>query len=232
MHTAPLPAAALLLVLTLSPLQAQSGWGTEGGALMDGLDYSLITAEEGSSGQEQRWIEAVVLWRSPPRAPARGACPDTAALAAASRAYREARRSAEDRGRAFLGSQWGGVVRIVEYDPDAREVFALGQPFSLAGRDSALVVMVAEEAGGEQSLAGSAWVDSRLPDEAWSRHWVSGDTVFMVGPRNRDAHLLELLRRSPAVRGFIPQPDDTAPGDDGRRAYGCADEPRGARETP
>jgi hypothetical protein len=140
---------------------------------------------------------------------------DTAALNEARRAYRDATRAAEDRGRTFLGGQSAGVVRMAEYDSEARYIYVLGQSFSLAGRDSARVIMVDERADGQQVLVGSAWVGSTLPEEAWDRHWVSGDTTFVVRAGSRAVHLLDVLRRSPEVREFISARSETAAGEEG-----------------
>ena len=171
---------------------------------MPKVQYSLIHANAGEGAQERKWIEAIILWRGQPDSN-RLSVLDTAAVRRATQAYRSARRAAEDQGRTFLGAQVGGTVWTASYDRASGELFIQDQVFRLTERDSALVVLVdrAENARGAPVVIGSTWVGRELPSEAWSQSWTSGDTTFIVRPRQRKAHLLALLRRSPAVQAFL-----------------------------
>jgi len=193
----------LLLALGTAPLSGQSGWGADGGTLSPEVRYSLIHSDEGSGVRERSRIDAILLWREPPSAPS---STSPSEHEAAQRRYREARRGAEDRGRTFLGSLTNRVVRMAEYDPERRQVFVLGREFALADatKDSALVILIDMTEPGEATVAGTAWVGRDLPSDAWGRSWSSGDTTFIVRSRQREAHLLALLRRSAEVRAFLP----------------------------
>jgi hypothetical protein len=171
--------------------------------LLPKVDYVLIRSDEGSMSGERSRIDAILLWREPPSA---RSSTSPSEHEVAQRLYREARRGAEDRGRTFLGSLTNRVVRTAEYDAERRRIFLLGREFSLADspKDSALVILIDMAETGEATVAGTAWMGRELPSEAWGRSWSSGDTTFIVRSRQREAHLLALLRRSAEVQAFLP----------------------------
>jgi len=215
--------AGLLIAMSaafLGPTRAvaqATGSRTAGGSMANGLEYSYQSRSSIGYGRDTReWLSFVVLWRMPPRAMAgaRTGRPDTAALAAAERRYRDLRRAAEDSGRSFLGGSTGVVIQNAYVTrSDRQTLWVEGEAFTVPERDSALVVLVDLTGAPAQParVVGRAYVPAELPEAFWSKHWTSGDTTFLVQSRNAHGILREALRTDPIIRAFVDSAVAAAP---------------------
>jgi hypothetical protein len=181
-----------------SPLAAQTGRGSAGAALTSRVECSYLHRHSGAGTTEQHWLTALVLWRGQ-----EGWRDRAVSSEAANRAYRMAERAAEDAGRHFVGGQSGGVVYSAAFDDDS--LYVLGRGYPLPRGDSAFAIMVdrIDGVGGDPSIVATANITARLPAEFWTRHWMSGDTLFTILPREPQRFLLDALRRSPRLGQFL-----------------------------
>jgi hypothetical protein len=209
--------SAGLLGPTRAVAQA-TGSRTAGGSMANGLEYSYQSRSIGHGRDTREWLSFVVLWRMPPRASAmtgaRTGRPDTAALVAAERRYRDLQRAAEDSGRSFLGGFTGGVIQNAYVSrADRQTLWVEGETFAVPERDSALVVLVDLTGAPAQParVVGRAYVPAELPEAFWPKHWTSGDTTFLVHSRNAHGILREALRTDPIIRAFVDSAVAAAP---------------------
>jgi hypothetical protein len=194
---------AFVILTPCSAVVAQTGHEGGGITLTSRVECGYLDRYSGSRATEQHWLVALVLWRGQagwhqrqqPRAEASDA----------RRAYRAALRTAEDAGRGFVGGQSGGIVYAAAYDSDS--LYVLDHSYPLPSGDSALVVMVdrVDSVGGNPAVVGTANIEARLAPEFRTKQWVSGDTLFIIRPREteRTRIFLEALRRAPGPRQFL-----------------------------
>ena len=120
---------------------------------------------------------------------------------AARRRFLDLQATAEETGRKFIGGVWQGRVYAGSYRADS--LFLLATAYSIASRDSALVVLVdhADSVGGAPAVVGLTRITTHLPPAFWGIHWMSGDTSFSV--HGQPSALLDTLRTSPTVGQFL-----------------------------
>ncbi len=192
---------AFLILASGSPVVAQTGHESAGITLTSRVECGYLARDSGSGATERHWLVALVLWRG--QAGWHQRQQRRAEASRASSAVRAAVRATEDAGRQFLGGQSGGSVYAAAYDDDS--LYVLGRSYLLPSGDSALVVMVdrVDSAGGAPTVLGTANIDARLAPEFWTRHWASGDTLFIIRSHQAESILLEALRRAPGPRQFL-----------------------------
>jgi hypothetical protein len=154
-----------------------------------------ITTEDRTQPAPQHWVRAIILWRGDrpiQDGHSIGALPEARALDDA------ARRAGHFRVGAFYTNRVHGA----EVSRDGDTTWVLEQRFSVPSRDSGLVVLV-DHVDSTPTIAGIAYIATALPAEYWGKFWESGDTVFLIRPRNEMDHLSRALRTSPRVRQFL-----------------------------
>ena len=195
-----------MLALLAGPMAAQSGGGSSCcQSVTSRVQGGTMTLHEGQGRDRREWLQAVVLWRASDRI-GDGYSSDVAPLI--ERARRTAQFASAEAGRQFLGGFYSNGFHYADYSADRRRLWVLGREYALPERDSALVVMVdrVDGVGGPVVIAGYAYMTAQLPERYWLKSWMSGDTTFMVHPRDQQHLLLEALRGVTAVRAFIEGP--------------------------
>ena len=185
--------------------QASSGYRTGSFHLSSTVDVTYLEADRTDGSHQTRWIQVAVLWRGKPGWASPSRPPDPAANRQTIDAYRHAQATAVLANAIVLGGQASGVAFLAEVDSTRSAITVLGQRLLLPPRDSALVVLIdrSDRRDGDPVVVGAVTVDGRLPDQAATHTWRSGDTLFVVSPRDDVAtYLAALLRREPTVAEF------------------------------
>jgi hypothetical protein len=174
-----------------------------------GFQCSEITARTGNGLDQRHWVRAVILWRfdSTGRVGRR----DTAAVREAMQGFRDARRAAEDSGRAFLGGSsnerwWSAAYTQRSFrGASGDSLYVAGKQFAIPLRDSALIVMIEGLNDGIATPAffATGWMQAALEADYWPKHWTSGDTSFIVRPRRQMEILRAALLGHPEMRNFL-----------------------------
>lgn len=182
---------AVALALSVAPaLWAQSG------RLDDRTEYAILTGARmyGHHGP----LRVILLWHGPPG----WQNPRGRARATADSIMRWARLRADER-RAHV---FGYSVAFAEENWRSDTLTVEGHVVPLVRTDSALILMVLIPPGDGPRTVTSVRVRTDLvPEEFWSRTWMSGDTTFIVQPRYPRS--MELLRTAlltvPEVAAFL-----------------------------
>jgi len=159
-----------------------------------------MTASEGPDSQRQSWLRAIILWRASKPFPR-----DFGGNAAAfGTALRRARVASEQAGRISVGGFFAKKFFTLEYSPDYRRVWVLGQEFAIPLRDSAIVVMVdrVDELEGPPVVVGHEYISGRLPDLYWATGRTSRDS-FSVVLANSYRLLESAMSVNPKLRAFL-----------------------------
>lgn len=163
-----------------------------------------MTVSRGTGPTETQSLKMLVLHRSASFGLVRRAAADSAANAARERVYRQASRDAEDRGRLWIGGLDANDRPIgIEVKHFSDSIWIGDQAFVAHWhRDSAVVVMW-DTRPGASAVPRRTVIPSTLPDGIEAKSWVSGDTTFMVRPRDVPARWSALLDRFPAIAEFL-----------------------------
>ena len=203
--------ALLVLILTAPLSSPATAYGQAGGGssccrpLSDRVSYGAITSSEGSGRDMRNRLRAIVLWRaSPPWARTRGSAAEgTATL---ERGYQERLLATTPPMRMNLSFAYGGRVHIVEFDTDGDTLWLRDTMFVIPSRDSAIVLMldrIDDSTRATPVLAGHAYIAATMPESFWQKSWTSGDTTFMVRPRDVDGTLKRALLTNSKVAAFL-----------------------------
>jgi hypothetical protein len=180
----------VLLACTVDPLDAQVG------QLDERTQYAVLTGPGMDNAHGA--LRAIVLWRGSPGWVQLRYSERTRADSA----FRWSRLRADERGASVFGSSVAfGTLS------SGGDTLAIGaHTYSIARHDSALVVMVTVQGEVEDWMVTALRVRrDLLPEEYWTRMWISGDTTFLVRPRTPRSHemLRAALQSVPEVAAFL-----------------------------
>jgi len=156
----------------------------------------IVTSEDGMPPARHQWVRAVILWR--------GDRPIQDGYSRDARVEARALDDAAERaGRIRLGAFYANRVHGADVSRDGTFLWVLGQQFTLPLRDSALVILVDHVDSASPTIDGTAHIAATLPAEYWGKVWESGDTTFLIRPRNTADHLRQALAISPQIQRFL-----------------------------
>ena len=199
--------AGLVIALSGTPTAAaaQGGHGVRGCSVVEQLDCTLLYRDAGFGDRQRSWPTAIVLRRMPPDSAHQRDSAAVAREADTESRLRTLRRATEDAGWNFMGGRQGPVIWDFAVDPDQSRVRLGGRVFQVPLRDSTLVIMVevTQDSAYTPVIVGEAYVPAQLPADYWQKMWRSGDTLFVVHPRNTDEMLTRLLRTNPSIAAYL-----------------------------
>lgn len=168
-------------------------------------DCFFVEARRGDGRNEVRSIRIMVIQRGiPPRGRLRP-MGDTARANASMRRMTAHRREVEDRGRTFIGTYSEELMPVgFELSRLMTDTVWVGDRFFVPPwrRDSALVVLLDHERPGSP-VVGTVTIPSTLPGGSDTKTWTSGDTTFIVRPRETTPRWQPFFDRFPAIAQFL-----------------------------
>lgn len=169
------------------------------------VDCFFVEARRGDNRNEVSSIRIMVIQRGLPSRNGLTRMSDSARATAAMRRMTAHRREVEDRGRMFFGSYSDENAPVgFELSRLMTDSVWVGDRFFVPPwrRDSALVVLLDHERPGSP-VVGTVTIPSALPGGFDSKTWVSGDTTFIVRPRDTTPRWQSFFSRFPAIAQFL-----------------------------